>query len=343
MCQYISMFCDDAFRQIKKRPGKCTSTYVCFTMTYFVERYGKEEMMKLKNNLLLVLAALIWGVAFVAQSVGMEYVGPFTFNAVRFLIGGLVLVPCIFFLDRRERKERGEKILEQREARRTLLLGGLCCGLCLTVASTLQQFGIMYTTVGKAGFITALYMIIVPVIGIFLGKKLALPVWVSVGLGVAGMYLLCITESFHINFGDLLVLLCSICFAGHILVIDYFSPRADGVKMSCIQFFICGIICAVPMLLLEHPSLTVILNAWQPILYTGILSCGVAYTLQIVAQKGTNPVAASLLLSLESVFSVLAGWLILGQRMSVREIFGCVLVFAGIILVQIPWMTRDVH
>lgn len=292
--------------------------------------------MKLKNNLLLVLAALIWGVAFVAQSVGMEYVGPFTFNAVRFLIGGLVLIPCIFFLDRRE----GETLLGNQKApegKKTLFIGGLCCGLFLTVASTLQQFGIMYTTVGKAGFITALYMIIVPVIGIFLGKKLALPVWVSVGLGVAGMYLLCMTESFHINFGDLLVFLCSICFAGHILVIDYFSPRVDGVKMSCIQFFICGMICAVPMLLVEHPSLAVILNAWQPVLYTGVLSCGVAYTLQIVAQKGTNPVAASLLLSLESVFSVLAGWLILGQRMSVREIFGCVLVFAGIILVQVPW------
>ena len=318
--------------------------------------------MKLKNNLLLVLAALIWGVAFVAQSVGMEYVGPFTFNAVRFLIGGLVLIPCIFFFDRREKGEEapekretpseGRKTLSEEqktlpedqktpERKKTLLIGGLCCGLCLTVASTLQQIGIMYTTVGKAGFITALYMIIVPVIGIFLGKKLALPIWVSVGLGVAGMYLLCITESFRINFGDLLVLLCSICFAGHILVIDYFSPRVDGVKMSCIQFFTCGIICAVPMFLTEHPSLTVILNAWQPILYTGVLSCGVAYTLQIVAQKGTNPVAASLLLSLESVFSVLAGWLILGQRMSAREIFGCVLVFAGIILVQIPWKVRE--
>ena len=307
--------------------------------------------MKLKNNLLLVLAALIWGVAFVAQSVGMEYVGPFTFNATRFMIGGLVLIPCIFFFDRREREDRGKEIPEKRktpsedqktsERKKTLLIGGLCCGLCLTVASTLQQIGIMYTTVGKAGFITALYMIIVPVIGIFLGKKIALPIWGSVGLGVAGMYLLCITESFHINFGDLLVLLCSLCFAGHILVIDYFSPRVDGVKMSCIQFFTCGIICAAPMFLTERPSLAVILNAWQPILYTGVLSCGVAYTLQIVAQKGTNPVAASLLLSLESVFSVLAGWLILGQRMSMREILGCALVFTGIILVQVPWKPRE--
>lgn len=300
--------------------------------------------MKLKNNLLLILAALIWGVAFVAQSVGMEYAGPFTFNAVRFIIGGLVLIPCIFFLDRREQTGNGEKTLENRktpEDRKMLLTGGLCCGLCLTVASTLQQFGIMYTTVGKAGFITALYMIIVPVAGIFLGKKIALPIWGSVGLGVAGMYLLCITESFHVNFGDFLILLCSLCFAGHILVIDYFSPRADGVKISCIQFFTCGILCAVPMFLIEHPDLTVILNAWQPILYTGVLSCGVAYTLQIVAQKGTNPVAASLLLSLESVFSVLAGWLILGQRMTVREILGCVLVFAGIILVQVPWRMKE--
>ena len=301
--------------------------------------------MKLKNNLLLVLAALIWGVAFVAQSVGMEYVGPFTFNAVRFIIGGLVLIPCILLLDRRDRRERGKKTSADRktpEDKKKLVIGGLCCGIFLTVASTLQQFGIMYTTVGKAGFITALYMIIVPVAGVFLGKKIALPVWVSVGLGVAGMYLLCITESFSINLGDFLVLLCAVGFTGHILVIDYFSPRVDGVKMSCIQFFICGIVCAVPMFLKEHPSLTVILNAWQPVLYTGVLSCGVAYTLQIVAQKGTNPVTASLLLSLESVFSVLAGWLILGQRMSVREILGCVLVFAGIVLVQIPWKTGKV-
>lgn len=301
--------------------------------------------MKLKNNLLLVLAALIWGVAFVAQSVGMEYVGPFTFNAVRFIIGGLVLIPCILLLDRRDRRENGKKTSADRktpEDKKTLVIGGLCCGIFLTVASTLQQFGIMYTTVGKAGFITALYMIIVPVAGIFLGKKIALPVWASVGLGVAGMYLLCITESFSINLGDLLVLLCAVGFTGHILVIDYFSPRVDGVKMSCIQFFICGIICAVPMFLKEHPSLTVILNAWQPVLYTGVLSCGVAYTLQILAQKGTNPVTASLLLSLESVFSVLAGWLILGQHMSVREILGCVLVFAGIVLVQIPWKTGKV-
>ncbi len=252
--------------------------------------------MKLKNNLLLVLAALIWGVAFVAQSVGMEYVGPFTFNSVRFIIGGLVLIPCIILFDRRERKESGKKMSADRkrpEDKKTLLIGGLCCGIFLTVASTLQQFGIMHTTVGKAGFITALYMIIVPVAGIFLGKKIALPVWVSVGLGVAGMYLLCITESFSINFGDVLVLLCAVGFTGHILVIDYFSPRVDGVKMSCIQFFICGIVCAVPALLREHPNLTVIVNAWQPILYTGVLSCGVAYTLQIVAQKGTNPVAES--------------------------------------------------
>lgn len=301
--------------------------------------------MKLKNNLLLVLAALIWGVAFVAQSVGMEYVGPFTFNAVRFIIGGLVLIPCILLLDRRDRRENRKKTSADRktpEDKKTLVIGGLCCGIFLTVASTLQQFGIMYTTVGKAGFITALYMIIVPVAGIFLGKKIALPVWASVGLGVAGMYLLCITESFSINLGDFLVLLCAVGFTGHILVIDYFSPRVDGVKMSCIQFFICGIICAVPMFLKEHPSLTVILNAWQPVLYTGVLSCGVAYTLQIVAQKGTNPVTASLLLSLESVFSVLAGWLILGQHMSVREILGCVLVFAGIVLVQIPWKTGKV-
>ena len=300
--------------------------------------------MKLKNNLLLVLAALIWGVAFVAQSVGMEYVGPFTFNAVRFLIGGLVLVPCIFFLDRRERKERGEKILEQREARRTLLLGGLCCGLCLTVASTLQQFGIMYTTVGKAGFITACYIVIVPVLGLFQRKKCGSNVWGAVFAAAVGLYLLCMEgDRFSLSKGDGLVFCCAVLFSFHILVIDYYAPKTDGVKLSCIQFLVCGILSFLMMLIFERPVLSDILAAKLPILYAGIMSCGVAYTLQVLGQKGMNPTIASLILSLESTVSVLAGWLILGQRMSVREIFGCVLVFAGIILVQIPWKTRDVH
>ena len=295
---------------------------------------------KAVNSLLLILTALIWGVAFVAQSVGMDYVGPFTFNAVRSLIGGIVLIPCIFLLDRVGKKEGGTEE-KPKEDRKMLVTGGICCGVCLALASSLQQIGIGYTTVGKAGFITALYMIIVPVIGLFMGKKAPVMVWVSVALGVIGMYLLCITGDFSVGRGDLLVMMGSVCFAVHILVIDYFSPHVSGVKMSCIQFFTCGILCGIPMMLTENPSLPAIISAWAPILYAGVLSCGVAYTLQIVAQKEVSPTAASLMLSLESVFSVLAGWVLLGQQLSARELLGCLLMFAGIILVQLPQKPRQ--
>ena len=294
---------------------------------------------KLGSSLLLILTALIWGVAFVAQSVGMDYVGPFTFNAVRSLIGGLVLIPCIFLLDRiearKEKKAGRQEKISGPEERKMLLTGGVCCGVCLAAASSLQQIGIVYTTVGKAGFITALYIIIVPVIGLCMGKRAPALVWVSAGAGLAGMYLLCMGGAHDVNRGDILVLLSSVCFAVHILVIDYFSPYVNGVKMSCIQFFTCGLLCAIPMLLAERPSLAAIAGAWAPVLYAGVLSCGVAYTLQIIGQKGVSPVAASLILSLESVFSVLAGWALLGQRLTDRELLGCVLVFAGIILVQV--------
>ncbi|MCC8066550.1 MAG: DMT family transporter [Clostridiales bacterium] len=304
----------------------------------------------MRNPLLLLLTATIWGVAFVAQSVGMEYVEPFTFNCVRCIIGGAVLIPCIEFLDWLKKKEemsvghapaQSEKQLTRQSGKqthcdRTLLTGGICCGLALFVASNLQQFGIQYTTVGKAGFITAMYIILVPLFGIFLRKKVGKRVWISVCLAVAGLYLLCITEDFTIGFGDILVLLCAAAFAIHILVIDYFSPKVDGVRMSCIQFFVCGILSGIGMLLSEHPSLSAIALAWLPVGYAGVMSCGVAYTLQIVGQKGMNPTVASLILSLESVVSVLAGWIILGQSLSAKELSGCVLMFLAIILAQLP-------
>lgn len=367
----------------------------------------------IRNPLLLFLTAVIWGIAFVAQSVGMEYVGPFTFNCVRCILGAVVLVPCIAFLDRLKEKEghagqgaaeanmtdaaggaargrepaekwqrpaesrrkpaenwqgsaeswqkpeesqqgsaetrqrsaesqegsaetRQRSVEKKRAERRTLLAGGICCGIALCVASNLQQFGIQYTTVGKAGFITAMYIVLVPILGIFLKKRIGLKVAVSVALAVAGLYLLCITEGFSVGAGDLLVLLCALVFAVHILVIDYFSPRTDGVRMSCIQFLVCGLLSGVGMVLTETPDLGAICQAWLPIAYAGVMSCGVAYTLQIVGQKGTDPTVASLILSLESVVSVLAGWALLGQSLSMREIAGCALMFAAIILAQLP-------
>ena len=287
---------------------------------------------QIKSGGILLLTAIIWGVAFVAQSVGMDYVGPFTFNCVRFFIGGIVLIPCIAIL----KKWNGTEGESNKEDLRTLWIGGICCGIALAAASCLQQIGIMHTTVGKAGFITACYILLVPVFGLFFHKKCGILVWIGVLLAVAGLYFLCINENLMIGKGDIFVFLCAIVFAIHILVIDHFSPKADGVKMSCIQFFVSGILCLVPTLVLEHPHMAQLLAAWQPILYAGVLSCGVAYTLQIIGQKGMNPTVASLILSLESVISVLAGILILHQTPTSREVLGCVLMFTAILLAQLP-------
>lgn len=302
---------------------------------------------KLKNDALLVLTALIWGSAFVAQSVGMDYLGPFTFNSLRCLMGGLVLLPVIWFMGRkgpggrkktkpRADTQTGKIDQELAEDKKTLWIGGICCGIALAAASSLQQIGLVYTSAGKAGFITALYILIVPLLGLFLGKKVGGKTWAGVGLAVLGMYFLCIKEGFFISYGDFLVMICAFIFSLHILIIDYFSPKVDGVKLSCIQFWIAGILCALPMILNEKPTPGAVAAAWLPLLYAGVLSCGVAYTLQIIAQKNTDPTVASLILSLESVFAALTGWLLINETLSPKELFGCVLVFTAIILAQLP-------
>lgn len=302
----------------------------------------------LRQSMLLLLTAAIWGVAFVAQSVGMDYVGPFTFNTMRSLLGGIVLIPCIVLLKRINVGSKDTAGAAEHASgdpagqRKVLLTGGVACGVLLCIASNLQQFGIMYTSVGKSGFITAMYIVLVPVLGIFLKKKAGIKIWCSVAIAVGGLYLLCMTDSgFSIQKGDLLLLLGAVIFSFHILTIDYFSPKVDGVKMSCIQFFTCGILSMVCMFLFEQPQIGAILQAWMPIVYAGVMSCGVAYTLQIVGQKGMNPTVASLILSMESVISVIAGWLILHQKLSGRELLGCVLMFAAIILVQLPERERN--
>ena len=306
-----------------------------------------SQKMPLKNSLCLLLAATIWGIAFVAQSVGMKYVGPFTFNGVRSLIGAAVLVPVIFILNHSGNNSSAATDSTSSEPskkassatpynRRDLWTGGIACGAALFAASSFQQFGIQYTTVGKAGFITACYIVIVPIIGLFLKKKCSPFIWAAVVMALVGLYLLCITDGFSIGLGDILVLICAFLFSLHILVIDYFSPKADGVKLSCIQFLVCGILSMIPALILEHPQVSSVLSAWLPILYAGIMSCGVAYTLQIVGQKNVNPTVASLILSLESCISVLAGWLLLGQKLSIKELIGCIIMFAAIILAQLP-------
>lgn len=287
----------------------------------------------------LLLTAFIWGVAFVAQSVGMDYIEPFTFNCVRSIIGGIVLIPLILILHKKDRNIRTER--ENISYKKNTIWGGICCGFFLAAASSFQQFGIMHTTVGKAGFITALYIVIVPLLGIFMKKKVAPVVWVSSVIAITGFYMLSISGQVSINKGDILVLICAVLFSLHILIIDYFSPKGDCVAISCIQFLTSGVICGVCMLLFENPQISNILDAYIPILYAGIMSCGVAYTLQIVGQKNMDPTVASLILSLESVFSALAGWLILGQRLSSKELIGCTLVFTAVLFAQMPQKTEQ--
>lgn len=303
-----------------------------------------NKSLRIRNSLLLILTALIWGVAFVAQSEGGDVVGPFTFNGIRSFIGGIVLIPVILFLDKKKTSDikPGDK-----KDKKRLVTGGCCCGLALFLASSFQQVGIyLGTSAGKAGFLTACYILLVPILGLFLKKKCGWNIWVGMFMTIVGLYMLCMKDKLRFQLSDLIVLICAFLFAVHILVIDYFSPLVDGVRMSCIQFFVCGILSLVPMFIVDMkhsiagieewlPKLQT-LDAWLPILYAGVLSCGVAYTLQIIGQNGLNPTVASMLMSLESVFSVIAGWMILGERLSIRQLAGCGLIFAAIIFAQIP-------
>lgn len=288
----------------------------------------------LRQSIVLFLTAVIWGVAFVAQKDGMDYVGPFTYNGVRSILGGLVLLPCIILLD----KVRGgaEESSSNKQERKELIIGGLCCGVILFAASSLQQFGIQYTSAGKAGFITAMYILLVPIMGLFIHRKAGTKVWIGVAFAACGLYLLCMSNGLRPERGDVPVLVCALVFSLHILVIDYFSPKVDGVRMSCIQFWVCGVLSIICSFLFETPEFQSILAAWKPVCYGGIMSCGVAYTLQIVGQKGMNPTVASLILSMESVVSVIAGFLIRHEELSRRQLMGCCLMFVAIVLAQLP-------
>lgn len=285
------------------------------------------------GNIMLLVGAMIWGGAFVAQSVGMDYVGPFTFQTVRCFLGSLVLLPVIWF---RDRSGHNEKKPVSRADRKTLLAAGLASGAVLFVATSLQQLGLLYTTAGKSGFITAFYIILVPILGLFLHKKVKPWVWISVVLAIVGLYLLCAGESMAVGRGEWLTLGCALAFAVQIMCIDHFSPRVDGVRLCSLQFFVCGVLSLAVMFLTETPDWNAVLRCWLPIGYAGILSSGVAYTFQIIAQAYTEPTVAALLMSLESVFSALFGWLLLHQTLTGRELLGCLLVFSGVILAQLP-------
>ena len=319
---------------------------------------AQEKTHKLRNTFFLLLTAMIWGAAFVAQSVSMDYIGPFTFICLRSVIGGLFLIPVIIVLDGIRKKSQNESAnavsaenilhIETEEKQRLswknkqLIEGGIVCGFFLFFANCFQQTGIQYTTVGKAGFITTFYIIIVPLIGLFFKKYCGILTWIGVVIALAGLYFLCITQKLTIQRGDALILCCSVLYAGQILAIDHYNPFVDGVKMSCIQFLTGGVLGAVFMFLFENPSLAMILSAAGPILYTGIMSTGVGYTLQIVGQKGLNPTVAALILSLESVFSALSGYVFLHQVLTTKELIGCALMFIAIVLAQLPDIRRKV-
>ena len=278
---------------------------------------------QIKNSFLLLLAALIWGTAFVAQNSGMNYIGPFTFTFIRNIIGAVVLLPLAVFSK------------EKSESTKTLIISGILCGISLGLASCLQQYGMQYTSVGKAGFLTALYIIIIPIFGIFLKKKCSFLVWIAVIMALIGVYLLCIKDGFTVNRGDIYEFLCAIVFAIQILIISNYSHRVNAYQFACIEFLVAGIFAAIPMLFTETFSFTQITLAWFPLLYTGVLSSGVAYTLQIIGERDLNPTVAALIMSLEACISALSGWFILNQALTLREIVGCVIMFAAIILAQI--------
>lgn len=287
--------------------------------------------MKWKNNLILLLAALIWGCAFVAQSEGTQHVGPWTFNCLRSFIGSATLFLLMPLLDkvRNVKKNAGAD-------KKGLIFGGIACGIVLAAGSMFQQIGIMQTTTGKAGFITALYVILVPILGLLIGHRTRLIVWIGALIALIGFYFLSFSgESLSIQSGDFYLLICAVLFAVHILVIDHFS-FVDGVRMSCIQFLVAGVICMIGMFLFEKPDAGAIMDAAVPILYAGCLSSGAGYTLQIIGQKDADPAVASMLLSLESVFAALSGFVLLHQTMSGREIIGCALIFLAVIISQYP-------
>ena len=293
-----------------------------------------HPVIKMKNPfkgiLALLFATVIWGSAFIAQSVGMDHIGPFTFQAIRCSLAVLFLIPASYLFEKE--KESFLKKWTQPHLWKT----GFVCGIALFLAAGLQQVGLVYTSAGKAGFITAMYIVLVPILGLFLKQRPPLSAWISVAIAVAGLYLLSCVGVSEINIGDILLLGCALGFAVQITLVDRMAGALDGIRLNCVQSLVCALLSAVFMLATEQPQLENILNCWLPLGYAGILSMGVAYTLQIVGQKDLNPTTASLLMSLESVFAALFGWLLLNERMASYEFAGCILVFIGVIISQIP-------
>lgn len=296
---------------------------------------------KIRGRLTLLLTALIWGIAFVAQSEGMDHLEPFTFNAARTLLGGVTLLPLLPFLNKLSPAGSRSSREEQKKIFHNSLMGGVFCGIVLFAASSFQQCGLAKTSPGKAGFITALYIVLVPVLGVFIRKKIPKITWLCIAVAVVGFWLLCVNENFTVSTGDLLVLCCAIVFSVHIMVVDHFGAKGiNSVLMSCIQFFVAGTIMLVIAFIFEEPTWNGLMEGRVSIIYTGVISCGVAYTLQIVGQRDCDPTSATLIMSLESVFAALSSWILPPHTtLSPKELCGCILVFTAVLLAQLPAMT----
>lgn len=302
----------------------------------------KEESMHsktLKSDSLMLLTAAIWGFAFVAQRVGMDYVGPFTYNGVRFALGSLSLIPLIFFMDYKKKKTG----IPVEYNKGLLIKGGLAAGFFLFIAASLQQVGLVYTTAGKAGFITGLYVVIVPILGLFWRQRPGFGTWLGAVIAAVGLYFLSVKEDFSIAYGDFLEFIGAFFWAGHVLLIGWLSPRVPAIRLASLQFAMCSALCLVTAFITETVALTPIFHAAVPILYGGLMSVGIAYTLQVVAQKDAPPSHAAILLSLEAVFAVIGGWLILNEHLDLRGVLGCSLMLSGMLLSQLqeyvmPWI-----
>lgn len=294
----------------------------------------KSSEKKILGFFLLFLTALIWGVAFVAQSVGMDHIGPYTFNTGRLLLGALVTMPWAIMELKKQKNVEEEKEVYIRK-RNSSVIGAAFCAVVFFLAVNLQQFALIGSSVANVSFITTLYILIIPIIGMFLGKKHGLSIWIAIAVAVVGMYLLCIKEGLVLEMGDILAFICAVMFALQILIVDHYVPKSYVIVLSCTQNLFAGLISFVFMLIFEGVNLEGIKTAWLPLAYTGILSTGLAYTTQMLGQKYLKPTVASLIMSLESVIAAIAAWLIIGQALSLREMLGCVLVFVGVIIAQI--------
>ena len=292
---------------------------------------------KYLSEFALLITAIIWGFAFVAQSSGMDHVGPFLFNGARFVLGATVLIPVMMFFQRQKVSSSVSAPVSESQTNtdnKTMWLGGLCMGIVLFIGASLQQIGIQHTQVANAGFITSLYIIFVPILGLFIGHRTRVQTWIGGLAALIGLFLLSVTEQFQISYGDLLQLIGAVFWAVHILVIAHFSPKADALKLCIIQFYFCGVASFVVALLIEEINLSGFLSILPEILYLGVLSTSIAYTFQVIAQKHVAPANAAVIFSLESVFALLGGWLILNEVLSTRDLIGCTFMFFGVLVSQ---------